>query len=159
MRRRVSSVGFVGLASKVLTRDWLRPACWASRFIESPRRLRSSLKIRATSTLIALPADSFNTDHRYAKINLTVNIIKLISNAVMFIRRLGPTTDAARCAGGHACPDVLEMDGGDFAIIGADITHEALGKLPPGSGCSPSERIVRVPRRTLVLARADIPAE
>lgn len=76
----------------------------------------------------------------------------------MILRKLGPPTDAALCVSGHACPDLFELTTGDFAIIGADITQEASACLPPGSGCSPQERIVRVPRRTLVLARADIPA-
>ena len=76
----------------------------------------------------------------------------------MILRRLGPQPDAALCVSGHACPDLFELTTGDFAIIGADITQEASACLPPGSGCGPQERIVRVPRRTLVLARPDIPA-
>ena len=50
------------------------------------------------------------------------------------------------------------MESGDFAVIGADITDEAEGKMLPGSGCGPGERVVRIPRKLLVLARADIPA-
>jgi len=76
----------------------------------------------------------------------------------MFIRRLGVATEAARCSGGSKCPDILEMESGDFAIIGTDITQEAVGKLLPGSGCGPGERVVSIPRRTLVLARPDIPS-
>ena len=76
----------------------------------------------------------------------------------MILRKLGPQTDAARCSGGHNCPDLFEMATGDFAIIGLDITPAARGWLPVGSGCGPGERIVSVPRRTLVLARPDIPA-
>ncbi len=75
----------------------------------------------------------------------------------MFIRKLGATATISNCQGGHACPDILELADGDFAVIGADITMEAADKLPPGSGCGPAERIVRIPRRTLVSARADIP--
>ena len=76
----------------------------------------------------------------------------------MILRRLGPKPDAALCVNGRACPDLFELTTGDFAVIGADITEEASACLPPGSGCGPMERIVRVPRRTLVLARSDIPA-
>lgn len=76
----------------------------------------------------------------------------------MILRRLGPQPDAALCQGGRDCPDIFELKSGDFAIIGADITTEAASALPPDAGCGPNERIVRVPRRTLVLARADIPA-
>ena len=76
----------------------------------------------------------------------------------MILRKLGPPTDPARCGGGHNCPDLFELATGDFAIIGADITAQASACLPPGSGCGPGERIVSIPRRTLVLARSDIPA-
>ena len=77
----------------------------------------------------------------------------------MFIRRLGldHAAGALPCASGHGCPDILELETGDFAVIGADITSAA-GQLPAGSGCGPGERMVRVPRALLVRARADIPA-
>ena len=76
----------------------------------------------------------------------------------MILRKLGSPSQAARCAGGHNCPAVFELTSGDFAIVGADITDEAAAGLPTDSGCGPGERIVRIPRHTLVLARADIPA-
>jgi hypothetical protein len=38
----------------------------------------------------------------------------------------------------------------------ADIT-DAAGMLPPTAGCGPDERIIRIPRKTLVLAKWDIP--
>jgi hypothetical protein len=79
-------------------------------------------------------------------------------SAMTFINRLGPDPHAngAKSAGCHGCPDIWEMDGGDFAVIGADITHLA-GMLPPSAGCAPDERMVRIPRKTLVLAKPDIP--
>lgn len=61
------------------------------------------------------------------------------------------------CSAGRYCPDILELDSGDFAVIGDDITGESAGKLPPGSACGPNERVVRIPREALVLARPDIP--
>ncbi len=75
----------------------------------------------------------------------------------MFIRRLGVSTGGTLCSGGHSCPGILELESGDFAVIGADITKEAQPALPPGSGCGVDERIVKIPRQTLVSARADIP--
>ena len=75
----------------------------------------------------------------------------------MFTRRLGSNGSPTLCAGGSKCPDILEMDSGDFAIIGTDITHEAVNCLPTGSGCGPDERVVRIPRKTLIVARQDIP--
>jgi len=75
-----------------------------------------------------------------------------------FIKRIGPdpNPDQASCVGCHACPDIWELENGDFAVIGADIT-ELADILPPSAGCGPNERIVRIPRRTLVLAKSDIP--
>ncbi len=76
----------------------------------------------------------------------------------MFVRKLGPKdTSSSSCQGGSSCPEILELENGDFAIIGADITADAASKLPAGTGCGPSERIVRIPRRILVQARNDIP--
>ena len=75
----------------------------------------------------------------------------------MFLRRLGSPAAELRCSGGHSCPDLLELEGGDFAVIGTDITDEARPRLLPGSGCGPGERVVRVPRALLVRARADLP--
>jgi hypothetical protein len=49
------------------------------------------------------------------------------------------------------------LDEGDFAVIGADITETAIDKLPPGSGCGPDERIVRIPRSVLTRAKSNIP--
>jgi hypothetical protein len=76
---------------------------------------------------------------------------------IMFVRRLGPSpTNAEPCAGCQSCPDIIEMDNGDFAVIGTDISEYAT-QLPAWAGCAPNERMVRIPRRTLILARKDIP--
>ncbi len=40
---------------------------------------------------------------------------------------------------GHSCPDILELQTGDFAVIGKDITEQAIGSLPSGSGCGMGE--------------------
>ena len=76
----------------------------------------------------------------------------------MFVRRLGPDPHAngAQSAGCHGCPDIWELENGDFAVIGADL-RDLEGKLPPTASCGPDERIVRIPRKTLVLAKPDIP--
>jgi hypothetical protein len=75
----------------------------------------------------------------------------------MFLRRLGQNNDAL-CQNGHSCPQVLEEGGGDFVVIGEDVTSEALPALPAGPGIGPKERAVRVPRQVMVIARAEIPA-
>lgn len=78
----------------------------------------------------------------------------------MFSRRLGPDPHAhgATTSALRGCPDIFELTDGDFAVIGIDITDVAIAKLPSTAGCGPDERIVRLPRKTLVLARPDIPA-
>lgn len=77
----------------------------------------------------------------------------------MFKRRLGPDPHAngALTASLQGCPDILELECGDFAVIGVDITAEAGPSLAFGASCGPDERIVRIPRKTLVLATADVP--
>ncbi|AGL15079.1 hypothetical protein [Actinoplanes sp. N902-109] len=47
------------------------------------------------------------------------------------------------------------MDG-DFAVIGKDVTEELRGELPPDAGVADYERIVVVPRQTLIDALADL---
>jgi hypothetical protein len=76
-----------------------------------------------------------------------------------FLRRLGPDPHAhgAKTAGLSGCPDILELSSGDFAVIGHDITDEARAKMLPTASCGPDERVVRIPRKTLVLAKVDIP--
>ena len=77
----------------------------------------------------------------------------------MFKKRLGldPLANGLRCANTSACPDLWELDNGDFAIIGADITAAATTQLPLDAGCAPHERIIRLPRHVLVNAKRDIP--
>lgn len=81
----------------------------------------------------------------------------VIDCARMFLRRLG--SPGPLCAGGCSCPEILEMESGDFAVIGTDITHEASGCLLPGTGCGVGERIVRIPRTLLIAARPQIPVQ
>jgi hypothetical protein len=77
----------------------------------------------------------------------------------MFIRRLGPDPHAigVMTIALHGCPDIFELESGDFAIIGIDITNAAKSKLPSTAGCGPDERIVVIPRHLLVNAKSDIP--
>jgi hypothetical protein len=77
----------------------------------------------------------------------------------MFKRRLGPDPHAngALTASLHGCPDILELESGDFAVIGVDITAEAAPSFAFGASCGPDERVVKIPRTTLLRAKADIP--
>ena len=75
------------------------------------------------------------------------------------IRRLGPNPheNGQQTPGLYGCPDILELEDGDFVIIGGDITDVAVTKLPNGVNCGPDEKIIRIPRRILVGAKRDIP--
>jgi hypothetical protein len=76
-----------------------------------------------------------------------------------FIKRIGPDPheNGARTVACRGCPDIWELDNGDFAVIGIDITEAAVPKLPPTAGCGPDERIIRRPRTLLVNAKRGIP--
>jgi hypothetical protein len=79
----------------------------------------------------------------------------------MFRRRIGPDphADNRKTLARDGCPDIWELASGDFAIIGIDRTAELAGSLPATAGCGPDEKIVVLPRITLVGAREDIPSE
>lgn len=64
---------------------------------------------------------------------------------IEFLRRIGPDPHAngARTVAVNGCPDIFELQSGDFAVIGIDITNAAAPKLPPTAGCGPDERIVQ----------------
>jgi hypothetical protein len=55
------------------------------------------------------------------------------------------------------CPDIWELESGDFAIIGMDITIDAKATLPASAGCGPDERVILLPRKLLINAKRDIP--
>lgn len=71
----------------------------------------------------------------------------------MFKRRLGD----GFCSGRTSCPNFFELDDGNFAIIGKDMTSELRPHLPADAGCSDDERIVVVPRIVITSAKNDIP--
>lgn len=79
-------------------------------------------------------------------------------NKLMYLRRLGPDPheNGATTRALEGCPDIFELTDGDFAIIGTDIT-ETKEQLPPSASCGPDERIIRIPRKTLILAKRDVP--
>ena len=81
-----------------------------------------------------------------------------MNTPIEFRRRIGPDPHAngAQTPSLQGCPDIFELSDGDFAIIGVDITGLA-SKLPPTAGCGPDERIVKIPRKTLVFAKQEIP--
>jgi hypothetical protein len=55
------------------------------------------------------------------------------------------------------CPDILELDNGDIAIIGRDLTESYESRLPGYVRLAADERLVVIPRNVLISAKADIP--
>ena len=78
----------------------------------------------------------------------------------MFKRRIGPDPHL----GGRqtefldGCPDIWELDDGDFAVIGQVMPDAVRDNLPASASIGRDETIVRLPRRTLVEAKRDIPS-
>jgi hypothetical protein len=73
-------------------------------------------------------------------------------------RRLGQSADELGATSGNTgCPDIWELDNGDVAIIGRDMTSSYRTRLPDGVSVVPGERLVVIPRATIVAAKADIP--
>ena len=77
----------------------------------------------------------------------------------MALRRLGPDPHlgGAQTPALHGCPDIFELENGDFAIVGRDVTSDVIGELPSGATCGPVERIIVIPRKTLLGAKPHIP--
>jgi len=73
-------------------------------------------------------------------------------------RRLGRSAaELGQTSGGSGCPDIWELDNGDIAIVGRDLTAAYAGRLPAGMTVAPDERLVVIPRAMLVAAKPDLP--
>jgi hypothetical protein len=74
------------------------------------------------------------------------------------VRRLGKSPAELGTTGGRdGCPDVWELDNGDFAIVGRDLTEVYQPDLPESLVVGGGERLVVIPRVTLLSAKADLP--
>ncbi|MDF5753641.1 hypothetical protein [Spongiactinospora sp. TRM90649] len=75
-----------------------------------------------------------------------------------FQRRIGKSShELGQTSGNSSCPDIWELDNGDVAVIGSDLTVSYEGRLPDGVSVDPGERLVIIPRATILAAKADIP--
>ncbi|GAA4240587.1 hypothetical protein GCM10022254_65850 [Actinomadura meridiana] len=75
-----------------------------------------------------------------------------------FLRRLGKSSkELGNTNGRDGCPDIWELDNGDVAVIGQDLTDSYRSRLPEGVVVAARERIVIVPRGTIIAAKHDIP--
>jgi hypothetical protein len=77
-----------------------------------------------------------------------------------FLRRLGKSSqELGQTSGNTGCPDIWELDNGDIAVIGHDLTPEYAARLPKDVSIGAGERLVIIPRKTITAAKADIPDE
>ena len=73
------------------------------------------------------------------------------------VRRIGLSPRERGSSTDISCPDILELDDGQFLVIGTDVTDTARDRLPSDAAMADYERAVLITRSTLVRAKADIP--
>jgi hypothetical protein len=75
-----------------------------------------------------------------------------------FRRRIGASpVELDVTKAGPKCPDIWELDNGDVAIIGRDVTEAYRGRLPVDVSIGGDERLVVIPRVMAVAAKQDWP--
>ncbi|QHY95959.1 hypothetical protein SSPS47_12605 [Streptomyces sp. S4.7] len=78
--------------------------------------------------------------------------------SALFERRLGKTAQGlGNSKDTEDCPDIWQLDNGDIAVIGRDLTADYSGRLPSGVSLSVDERVVVIPGNMLSAAKKDIP--
>lgn len=70
-------------------------------------------------------------------------------------RRLG--VKEQKCVALSSCPDLFELENGDFAVIGMNMSNEIAPHLPSDAGIGAGEELVVIPRELLLKAKRDIP--
>lgn len=74
-----------------------------------------------------------------------------------FARRLGKSAQELHTSGGRdGCPDIWQLDNGDIAVIGRDLTNDYASRLPQGVTIASDERLVVIPGIMLSAAKPDI---
>ncbi|MFC4035545.1 hypothetical protein ACFO3J_29350 [Streptomyces polygonati] len=78
--------------------------------------------------------------------------------AALFARRLGKSAKELGVSDDEdKCPDLWQLDNGDIAVIGRDLTADYSPRLPDGVSLGPGERLVVIPGSMLSAAKGDIP--
>ncbi len=73
------------------------------------------------------------------------------------LRRVGtPPAERAACNTSCTCPDIFELEDGNFAVVGTNRTAELRGSLPADAGIAPYEELVVITRETLLAAVKDL---
>lgn len=83
---------------------------------------------------------------------------------MQFKRRIGPApapgahfaAGSPTSSGANGCPDIWELESGDFAIIGRKAEASLLQNLPSTASMESDEAMVTVPRSLLINAVADL---
>jgi hypothetical protein len=76
----------------------------------------------------------------------------------LFARRLGKSAEELGDSKKRTeCPDIWQLDNGDVAVIGRDLTAAYGSRLPAGVTLAPDERLVVIPGNMLSAAKEDIP--
>lgn len=79
-------------------------------------------------------------------------------STAMFTRRLGKSPqELDKTKSKIGCPDIWELSNGDVAVIGRDLTGAYADRLPDGVSVVSDERLVVIPRATIIAAKKDIP--
>ncbi|MEU5513023.1 hypothetical protein AB0H65_01255 [Streptomyces griseoaurantiacus] len=73
------------------------------------------------------------------------------------VRRIGASPRERGSATGQSCPDIFELNDGNFAVIGTEATAQLDAELPPDASRADYERIVVITRDTLLRAKTQIP--
>lgn len=77
--------------------------------------------------------------------------------SALFTRRLGKSpAELGNTNHKDGCPDIWELDNGDIAVIGEDLTAAYESRLPADATISTGERLVVIPGNTLRAAKPDI---
>ncbi|MGO4427165.1 hypothetical protein AB4Z54_52800 [Streptomyces sp. MCAF7] len=81
--------------------------------------------------------------------------------SALFERRPGRSAEElGNSDGDDECPDspdIWQLDNGDVAVIGRDLTAVYRARLPHGVNLAPDERLVVIPGNMLSAAKKDIP--
>ncbi|UNZ19246.1 hypothetical protein [Streptomyces sp. 891-h] len=78
--------------------------------------------------------------------------------SALFLRRLGKSAEElGNSEDEEDCPDIWQLDNGDIAVIGRDLTDDYGFRLPKGVSLGADERLVVIPGNMLSAAKADIP--
>jgi hypothetical protein len=78
--------------------------------------------------------------------------------SALFERRLGKTAqELGNSKDKTDCPDIWQLNNGDIAVIGRDLTAEYSASLPSGVSLAADERLVVIPGNMLSAAKEDIP--